>query len=278
MPLGRPPLRQWNLTNDSSRYDRLVAAPSNAALTTMWTGWATIGFILVIFVIIVFVSILASPTARKNPFNVYLLFLMVPDIAFGVLCSITCAMNARAGEYWSPWMCKFQSYYVVWTVCTSAWLNAIIAWQLYTMLASSFIRRHFAPPDLKTVTKHSLAVYAYAAVLASFGVIQPFWLPFKTRSVSGQGCIPLEYSWQSSLFYFLVFMPLLAGIPIMYVTWICYDIWKRKLMPPTGRRRLLVLYFLRIIAAFVIMWVPYLILVFIAGGWPWGVWAGGTWR
>jgi hypothetical protein len=52
------------------------------------------------------------------------------------------------------------------------------------------------------------------------------------------------------------------------------------MMPPTGRSRLLFVYFIRIIriiAAFKVMWLPYLILVFVAGGWPSGVWAGGTW-
>ena len=278
VPLGEPPLREWQVSRSSSRYDRLVAAPSNHDLTIMWTGWATIGFVLVIFVILVFLGILTSATARKNPFNVYLLFLMVPDIEFGILCSITCALNSSAGEYWSPWMCKFQSYYTVWTVASSAWLNGAIARQLHAMLSSSFVRRHYKPPEVNDVIKQSLIVFSYAAVLSSFGVIEPFWLPFKTFPVSGQGCIPLEYSWQSSIFYFLVFMPLLAGIPLIYVCWVCYDIWKRHLMPPTGRRRLLFVYFIRIIGAFVVMWVPFLVLVFMAGGWPWAVWAGGTWR
>ena len=29
VPLGRPPLRVWDLDQDSSRHDRLVAAPSD---------------------------------------------------------------------------------------------------------------------------------------------------------------------------------------------------------------------------------------------------------
>ena len=81
----------------------------------------------------------------------------------------------------------------------------------------------------------------------------------------------------SSLFYFLVYIPLVAGIPIGYVIYICYDMWKRKLMPPAGKRRLLSIYFLRVVAAYVLMWMPHLVLCLAGTGYPWAVFAGGTW-
>jgi hypothetical protein len=94
--------------------------------------------------------------------------------------------------------------YVVWTVCSSVWLkNAIVAWQLHTMLASSHIRLRYKPPTGKSVCLHAISVYVYAAFLASLGVWEPAWLPHKTNGVSGQGCIPLEFSARSTWFYFL---------------------------------------------------------------------------
>lgn len=267
--LGRPEIRSWEVTSNTTRYEKLLAAPSDEALRIMWSGWAAVGGVLCVFVVVVFLSILFSPKARENPFNVYICGLMVPDIVFGILCSVTCALNASKGEYFAEWMCRFQSFYTVWSVSSSAWLNGIVSWQLYTMLASSHIRMRYKPPPIKTVIKHACIVYIYSAFLASFGLYDISWLPHKTTgAVSGMGCIPLEFSLGSSLFYFLVFLPLMAGIPLSYVIWICYDIWKRKLMPPSGRRRLLFIYFIRIIASFIIMWVPFLVLVFIAGNWP----------
>lgn len=87
----------------------------------------------------------------------------------------------------------------------------------------------------------------------------------------------MEYSLASSLFYFLVYIPLVAGIPIGYVIYICYDMWKRKLMPPAGKRRLLSIYFLRVVAAYVLMWMPHLVLCLAGTGYAWAVFAGGTW-
>ena len=45
-----------------------------------------------------------------------------------------------------------------------------------------------------------------------------------------------------------------------------------------GKRRLLSIYFGRIITVFVGMWLPFLVLVYVAGYWlsPWVLWAGGV--
>ena len=50
VPLGQPPLRVWELTSNSTRYDRYVAAPSDATMHQMWTGWAVIFGIVAGFV------------------------------------------------------------------------------------------------------------------------------------------------------------------------------------------------------------------------------------
>jgi hypothetical protein len=49
-------------------------------------------------------------------------------------------------------------------------------------------------------------------------------------------------------------------------------------MPPSGKRRLLTLYYMRVMAAFLVMWIPFVIMVFfVAGGHPWLSWFGGAW-
>ena len=292
VPLGQPPLRQWELDSSSTRYDKLVAAPSDHDLRLIWSMWVGIQGVLSIFVATVFVSILRSKQARRNPFNVYLVYLMVPDLVFGVFCTITCLMNAIVGHYYSPGMCLFQSFYLMWGVTGNAWLNAVIAWQLHSMLTSSLVRRKYKVPTRKQVSVHAAMVFVYAAFVASMGLwsrpLDPdgeeddeehtaSWFPHRTAAMSGEGCAPLEFNRASSFFFFLVFVPMAALVPLLYVMYVCYDIWHRNLMPPTGRRRLLSIYFTRIVAAFVIMWVPYLILSFVAGGWPWALFVGGTW-
>ena len=92
-------------------------------------------------------------------------------------------------------------------------------------------------------------------------------------------CVPVEIDKRSSLFFWLVFFPLFVGIPIVYITWVCYDIYHRQLMPPTPDKRYMFIYYGRIILVFFIMWLPTLVLGFLLSSWlpPWGFWAGGTW-
>lgn len=112
-PLNVPPLRVWDLNENSTRYDRIVAAPSDEALFRMWVIWSVLNYVVSAFVFIVFFGILSDRKARRSPFNLYLIFLMIPDILFAFTCAITCTLNAIVGHFYSVPVCKFQSFYVV---------------------------------------------------------------------------------------------------------------------------------------------------------------------
>jgi hypothetical protein len=278
IPFGQPSLRQWELDSNSTRWDKLIAAPSDHALFTMWVSWAVLTFLAFAFLGTIMLSILLSRRARKNPFNIYLLFLLFSDLIFSIACCITCSLNASAGHYFAPWMCRFQSFYVTWSVCSDVWLNAVVVRQLHLMLTSSFVGRRYNAPTPKKVVCQSISVYIYAAFIASIGILDVSWLPHRSDAVSGLACLPVDYSLGSTLFFFLVFCPAFAVVPFVYTIWVSIDIWRRNLMPPSGKRRLLTLYYMRIIVAFVVMWIPFVIMVFfVAGGLPWLSWFGGTW-
>ena len=51
------PLRVWELDANSTRYDQLVAAPSDETLHVMWTVWSAITFSLGVLVLVVFLGI-----------------------------------------------------------------------------------------------------------------------------------------------------------------------------------------------------------------------------
>lgn len=95
---------------------------------------------------------------------------------------------------------------------------------------------------------------------------------------SGLACIPVESDKASSLFFWIVFLPIFFGIPIVYVLYVCFDIWRRKLLPPSGKRRLLALYFGRIIIIFIALWGPHFLLNYVLATWlpTWLVYLGGT--
>jgi hypothetical protein len=276
---GRPPLRVWELNDNSTRYEKFLAAPSDETLHQMWSAWAGITLVVGVFSLVVFLGILSSRRARSNSFNLYLLFLMFPDIVFSICCGITCTLNAINGEYWSHWMCNFQQFYCVFGIGSNAWLNAVVAHQLYTMLRFSAQRRRYRPPTRTQVSCHAVLVYMFSAFLGTWGLIEKESFPFHSGTRSGLACLPIEVDERSSLFFWLCFFPLFVGIPCVYVAWVSYDVWRRKLLPTTGHRRTLTVYFGRLIVVFVFMWLPTFIILFAAGNWlpPWAHWAGGTW-
>ena len=79
-------------------------------------------------------------------------------------------------------------------------------------------------------------VYLYNAILNSVAL----WgtsIPHQGLLLMGYVCMPVEYSKASSLFFWLVFTPLLIGIPMLYLQYVCFDVWWNKMLPPRGKRR-----------------------------------------
>lgn len=274
-----PVIRIDELTDDSSRYEHFSAAPPDEELVKYWYSWVALAFINGFFSLLVFLSIVANRRARRKPFNLYLIYLMIPDFTFSLLCALTCLMNAIHGSYWSHWMCNFQQFYVVFGIGANAWLNLIIAHQLHIILRFSKCRRRYKLPTRRVVTIHAIASYSWCLFLASWGTFESKKFPFHSGQASGLACLPLDgEDLTSSLFFWLCFFPLFAGIPVGGVTWICWDIYYRNLMPPPGRRRIFTIYFARLIIVFLIMWIPTLLLLFVLARVPHALsFIGGTW-
>ena len=176
-------------------------------------------------------------------------------------------------------MCQWQHFYLTFGVGANTWLNAVLAHQLHKMLYFSHCRRRYHPPSRRTVALQAMAVYSFCAFLACWGFINQPWFPYHIQVSSGLGCVPVEVDKASTLFHWLLFFPLFCVIPIIYIAWVCYDIYHRQLMPPTPDKRYMFIYYGRVILVFFIMWLPTLILGFVLSSWlpAWSFWAGGTW-
>ena len=283
-----PYLRDWELNANSTRYDKNLAAPDDEQLVKYWYGWAVLALTAGIFVLCVFLPLVTSRKARKQSFNVYLMYLMIPDFVFSICCGITCLLNAVNGSYYSHWMCNFQQWYCVWGIGANCWLNALITYQLHSLLKCSQQTRRYRIPPPKNVTKHALLVYLYCAFLGSWGLFPQSTstqdnndqtnFPYHAIQISGLACIPVEADLASSLFFWLFFMPLFSLIPIFYVIYVAIDIWRRQLLPSRGKRRLLALYFGRIIIVFLVFWGPYFLLNYLLASVvpTWVIYVGGT--
>jgi 7 transmembrane receptor (rhodopsin family) len=278
---GRPPLRWEDVDGNTSLYDRTVAAPSDEVLVQMWISWSVVTAISAIFAAVLFFGILCSKRARRQSFNAYLLYLTLPDLVFAFLCTITCIMNAIRGQFWSAGMCNFQAYYSVVGIGSNLWLSAAITYEIHRLLRYSRQRRRYYAPTRRTVALQATAAYLYCGLLGTLvyvdEVVDNF--PFHVASPAGAACIPtVGPTLPSQLFFSLFFIPIYAGLPVVYILVVAVDIHRRRLIPPPGKRRTLTVYFGRMIVVIIVMWIPFLLAAYIIGPWSprWLMWSGGT--
>jgi hypothetical protein len=132
VPLGQP-IYRWSDMNDESEYwDYYVAAPDDQeTLVQMWWGLGAVSLAAAVFVLTVMSSILLSPKARASSFNMYLVYLMVPDFFFSASCVFICWLSATAGHFRSSALCHYESFYVVFGIGGNAWVNVLIIKELH---------------------------------------------------------------------------------------------------------------------------------------------------
>ena len=262
--LPLPSLRETDLNEDSTRWDHFLAAPSDDTLIKMWWSSGAVATIAGIFIIFLITAILSSKETRRLSFNMYLIGLMIPDLILSIPCSVVCLMSAVMGRYVSYSVCMFQSWFVIFGIAGSAWMNLTIARELHKMLRLGKRCIRYKPPTIRTVYLQILAVIVWSAVVAFLGIIMPDAFPHHTGSHKGFFCAPIEYDTASTIFFFTVFFPCLAGIPFLYIGYVCIDVFVvNKLMPGKGRRRLFTSYLMRIILVFFVWWLPTIVFCFI---------------
>lgn len=144
-------LHVWDLTSSSTRYEHSVALPSSSTIWTGMTVYATISVVVSTVLFIQLLSIWTNATVRSKAFNLYLMFLVLPDFIFSGACGITCAWNAVATTIRSQSLCEWQSSYTVFGFAGSAWMNAVIARQLHVMIRYSYGRPIHSPHGAPSV-------------------------------------------------------------------------------------------------------------------------------
>lgn len=152
-------------------------SPEERTQVLMWYGWGLLSAYCFFFILAVFGELIYSlwtqyqtrrstavrtRTRRRSPFNLYLVFMMIPDLIMSGFCAFTCIGNAiTRGALMSHGMCYFQSWYVVFGFSGSSWMNALIAAEVYRMLQHPFTfsgAAIYQPPTLSRISRDSLAV------------------------------------------------------------------------------------------------------------------------
>ena len=98
------------LGDDVDRYDYPKVWPSPRQLHMEFSILAAINALTATFVLVLMLSILMSPKVRNNAFQLYILSIAFPDFMAAFLCLWTCSLSAPRDEFFSEWMCGFQSF------------------------------------------------------------------------------------------------------------------------------------------------------------------------
>jgi hypothetical protein len=271
-------MRLWEITANSTRYDRARAAPSDEAMRNAWTVWSVAFFLFAAFNIFVFAGIVSSRKTRRRPFNLYLLYLMLPDIIYTLFCAIQCATLVANTGFATPSDCHWQSFYLVFGLTANSWLNGVIANELYRLLSFSSNRRKYNPPTLKAVTRKSLLVYLYSILLAGMGCMAYPWWPHRTDLQNGLVCLPMDFDTTSTILFWTLFFPFMSAIPLVYCVVVAFVVYRKGLLPPKGKRREITIYFYKITAVFLIMWLPGVFIFYVLSGVTiWAIYAAPLW-
>ena len=112
-PIEVAPLRLSDVTDETSRFDKLLAAPSDHSLLIMWAVTCVSTGLVVLSCLLILFAILRKREVRSLPFNCYVVFLVIPDLLLALLCFLNCFLNLAVGHFYSEWWCRFQAFYHV---------------------------------------------------------------------------------------------------------------------------------------------------------------------
>ena len=209
---------------------------------SIWTVLSGITFLACSILIL---AILRSKKARAQGYNLYLVFLAIPDAFFNLFSLARNIINI-SGNHLSSEMGGTVHALEWFHTAANMWLTALIVFQVHTMLTKSQHFERTPPPTVKQVCAQSAGVYAFSALWAAWSL---------ALLLQGQNMFSnTNAAWLTS-------KALMVGPPFVYVIASCTHVWWKQLLPRQGRTRVLSLYFLRVVIVFFLTWVPFLILV-----------------
>lgn len=183
-------------------------------------------------------AILLNKPVRRQSFNLYMLFLALPDAFALNLIAATVGGMTIFGEGLEN-ACSLLNFFGIFYAASNLWLNAIVAAEIFCLLRKSKQRKRTRPPSNKKVMLQSLGVYA-------LGVASGVWMIYvQCRYI---------FTCENRLAYGLTWA-VIAGPPFFVLSYVCFKVWRGGLLPRSGRTRVLAFYFARIITIFFLFWI-----------------------
>ena len=191
--------------------------------------WTTANGISIVSVYALLFAILRSPKVRSNSFNLYLVFSLVPD-AYKDVATFAANLANLLADSGSPNACKIIGMNIAYWWSASLWMGFLTFVQIYHMLVANKNTRRYRPPTAKWVVVTSAIIHVYSMIMATLTVMPIEIIP-TANPASNCVVYPEAGNRAQLLFYYLVFMPLTALIPSVLVTLLCFQIWRKQLIP-----------------------------------------------
>ena len=189
---------------------------------------------------------------RNNTFNLYVLFLLLPDtinnlmnFILGVFRASNCGTIPQ--KFGDVYDCNIFFFYF-----TNFFLNCLVAYQLHAFLERCRKGIRTGPPPVKQTLWQVAVVYSFAILWTVWGMVDVSW-SWWYRKKSQFGSPP------GGFFSEIQAICMTAGIMvacILFVIAIRIRIWKNQLIPTRGQTRVVSLFFERIIIVFLVFYFP----------------------
>mmetsp|Transcript_4583 Transcript_4583/g.10838 ORF Transcript_4583/g.10838 Transcript_4583/m.10838 type:complete len:394 (-) Transcript_4583:223-1404(-) len=207
--------------------------------------------------------LISNKTTRKSPFNVYVLFLMLPDALFTMINGGHYASRALETSLTPPY--EVSSFGFFFYFACNFYTNGVVTFEVHKLITQSNKRQRTPPPDLRRVYTQVATAYFLTTILALWAALPVSWsLSHISNREEGEGTMgsppggTFSYLAGVILAYALVVIP-----PSSYVVFVSIRVWRKKLLPRKGRTRALSLFFLRVIVVFVLFYFPNLMLTVV---------------
>ena len=199
--------------------------------------------------------------ARAFTFNLYIIFLLVPDCLFNFIEGWRC-IGEGLNDGRIPWsLCYARNFMIIFYYYSNVFMNALIACKVYKLVVDAYHCKRTKLPTARRVALEACSVYLFAALVAGWFVMPLDWGVVKTTSdpyyVSSFGT-PVFNQYLGICISVAISLP-----PFFCVFGVTYKVHKQKLLPLQGSTRALALYFMRIIVVFIAFYFPMLTLAMI---------------
>jgi len=201
------------------------------------------------------VAILSSSVARKQGYNLYVVFTAIPDAVFNVyffiryLKSITgVPMNGL-----KVWLLAYGMV-LMFSLISNTWINALLVHRIHHMVKSANAVRRVMPPTRFSVISQAVLIYALSTIPGVWWGMLHVWSNTRTGPTFFRS---KENEENASMLTVI----LLVFLPTAYVFILTIRLLWGKHLPRSGQTRILTLYFLRLVRVYFGMWILGFIMI-----------------